>query len=352
MAMDNFLQQLRWALFKVCPACAVRWHNGLHRQNRRDRVLIFALLGAAAFASIHLLVMAFAWMDLATRPTEKRNMMALEIAALQSQNIQVRAASLAQHQQHAASLQVLHQLEDQSFELMRYWPNSATRMPLLSQLQQLAAHHGLRVLLLKSSLTPASNPPLIPSDKLAMAHSMGYESTTLRIQLVGAEKATFHFWQSVHRILPNGLWKHLSWKLGPDGLYVFEAQLQLWWEPQDADTDTGVEVHWPKAPARVPSVSLDPQKMAHVFPNHSQALMRVVGMGQSAPASSNAAQEFGALPAAWAMVKSGNQILPVQVGQLLGLEKFEVTRTDRQGLWLMQTDSGAQHLVAWELLKP
>jgi hypothetical protein len=52
------------------------------------------------------------------------------------------------------------------------------------------------------------------------------------------------------------------------------------------------------------------------------------------------------------MVKSGNQVLPVKVGQLLGLEKSKVTFTNAQGLWLAPPGSGAQHLVAWETLKP
>ena len=350
--IESMQQQLRWALFKVCPACAVRWRNGLQGESSQVRIFIFAAWAASSFASVHLLAHVIAWMGMATRPTEQLGLMEIEVAALQTQNIQIRATESTRHQQHVNSMQALHQLEDQSFQFIRYWPNSATRMPLLSQLQHLAAQLGLRVVLLKSMPTTPLSQALIPAVSLLGARSMGFESTTLRLQVSGPEKATYAYWQRVNRMLPNGLWTQLSWKLAPDGLYLLDGQLQLWWEPQDADTDTGVEVSWPEASRPVPSVSLQTKDIAHVFPNHSQAQMRVVGMGQWSATNTGSVKATSSWPAAWTMVKSGNQILPVQTGQLLGLEKFKVTFTDAQGLWLTPEGSGAPHLVAWETLKP
>ena len=356
MGIESLLQQLRWALFRVCPVCAVRWRNGFWGQSRLARIGIFTVWGTTSFLSIHLLVLVITWMGWATRPSQQLHLMEIEVANLQAQHRQVSAVAVARQQQHVKSMQELHQLENQSFEVMRHWPNSAIRMPLLSQLQYLAAQHGLRVVLLKSTLTPPLSQALKPSLNLPDASAMGFERTTLRLQLTGTERATYTYWQTVNRLLPNGLWTQLSWKLAPDGLYLLEGQLQLWWEPQDADTDTGVEVRWPQAPQPAPSVSHQVKDMAHVFPNHPQAQMRVVGMGQwgaatltSPPAS---ASPSSITPTAWAMVKSGNQVLPVQVGQLLGLEKSKVTFTNAQGLWLAPAGSGAQHLVAWETLKP
>jgi conjugal transfer/entry exclusion protein len=92
--------------------------------------------------------------------------------------------------------------------------------------------------------------------------------------------------------------------------------------------------------------------LGHVFPGHSQAQMRVVGVGQRTASSAVLPTTSSSTSAAWTLVKSGNQILPVQVGQLLGIEKSKVTFTDAQGLWLAAEGGRSRHLVAWEQIKP
>jgi len=41
--IESMQQQLRWALFKVCPACAVRWRNGLQGESSQVRIFILQL---------------------------------------------------------------------------------------------------------------------------------------------------------------------------------------------------------------------------------------------------------------------------------------------------------------------
>ena len=350
--LETFWQQFRWALFKLCPACAVVWRNRLWGQSKRARWVLFFSWGTAAFVLIHWLVNVFFWTSGGVRPSHQLHVMTSEILSLQARAIQVKEVEGAAQQQHLKSQNQLRELEDQSFQFMRYWPNSAHRMPLLSRLQNLAAQRGLHVVLLKSMLTPPAVQSITQTLNLSAANSMGLESTTLRLQIAGTERATFDYWQTLNRLLPNGLWTQLSWKLAPDGLYLLEGQLQLWWNPQDADTDTGVEVRWPEPLKSALRLPLHLDLLGHVFPGHSQAQMRVVGVGQRTASSAVLPTTSSSTSAAWTLVKSGNQILPVQVGQLLGIEKSKVTFTDAQGLWLASEGDHSQHLVAWEQLKP
>jgi len=190
MGIESLLQQLRWTMFRVCPACAVRWRNGLWGQTRLARIVVFAVWGATSFLLLHLLAHAISWMGWATRPSLQLKLIEIEVTNLQAQNNQISAVASARHQQHVKSIYELHRLENQSFEVMRFWPNSAIRMPLLSQLQQLAAQHGLRVVLLKSTLTPHLSQSGWPAMNLQGGTAMGFESTSLRLQLSGTERAT------------------------------------------------------------------------------------------------------------------------------------------------------------------
>lgn len=294
-----------------------------------------------------LLVMASAWTVLVVAECLKAtgwwvsqvSAHARRVTELQAQG---QAAQLNQSQT-AAKVQALQHHQDQLNDLqarkdkvMAHWPNSAIRMPLLSQLQQLAMRQGLELVLLKSWPLP---------------DALGFDSAAVQFHFKGSEAATYAYWQTVDRIFSNGRWASLSWELGPDGLYVFQAQLHLWWDVQDADTDTGVAVRWDDVLARtskLPKVSSEPDSgsSTHVFPDQSHAQMKVVGVAQKAP---SLAQGETAIPTPpWVLVKAGHQVLPVKPGDVLGLEKVSVQGLDAQGLWVTSQAGQLQSRVAWE----
>ena len=66
--------------------------------------------------------------------------------------------------------------------------------------------------------------------------------------------------------------------------------------------------------------------------------MRLVGSGLSS--------------STWALVKSGQQVLPVQSGQYLGSERVKVQFANEHGLWGDVDDGPLQKLFVWEVAKP
>ncbi len=232
-------------------------------------------------------------------------------------------ASTTERRHH---LNELIEVQAEMDDLMVAWPNSNFRTVLLNHLQQLSQQHGLAVMQLKSAKLPDHH---------------GYEASSVQFSLKGAEGATFSFWQSVNRLLPNGVWTHVSWRALPDGLFALEGQINLLWDAQDADTDTGVEMKWRHQAAQNPQAL---KFQSHVLPDHPQAQMRMVGSVGSSHTSTPAAS--------WAFIRSGNQIHAVQAGQYLGLEKVKVHSTDSKGLWLGGDEGQAPSLMAWELIKP
>jgi len=259
----------------------------------------------------------------------------VQILKLQAQQLQLDSAtrSLVIAQKKIA----LNKLNAQDDERLAQWPNSALRMPLLSQLQVLAVQMGLKVMELKALPSPNAH---------------GFESSRIQLQMKGTQQATYAYWQSLDRVFANGIWPSLSWVLQADGQYVLSAQLHLWWDVDDAYTDTGVEVRWhddwiKRAISDQAAVQLSAQTTAqsflanagHVFPDQSRMHMQLVGVGNGEQTT-------------WALVKSGYQVLPVQMDQYLGSEKVKIKYANAQGLWGEVAEGVVQKLLTWEAGKP
>ena len=79
--------------------------------------------------------------------------------------------------------------------------------------------------------------------------------------------------------------------------------------------------------------------VAHVFPDQSRMHMQLVGVGNGEQTT-------------WALVKSGYQVLPVQMDQYLGSEKVKIKYANAQGLWGEVAEGVVQKLLTWEAGKP
>ena len=334
--VDVLLAPLRVKLLKWFPALALQWRNGIFFEPLWTRACAsMALTGLAAIgviAAASLLTLTGAYISQDNRRSE----LAQDLEALKRQAVLLQSEQASRQAVLQKNQSVLRELEEKSGDLLVHWPNSALRMPLLSQLQGLAVRRDVQ---------------LVKIQALSLPDEMGFESSAVRFHLKGTALATYGYWQTLNHVFSNGSWKRLSWELGPDGLFSFEAQLNLWWDSQDAYTDTGVAVRWNDALTHAPNVTASPEvgeslPMHHVFPNQSHAQMRMVGFAKfDTDKPSN-------IPKVWALVKSGHQVLPVQTGQLVGTEKLRVQRVDAQGLWLATQSDHPQTLVIWEAPKP
>lgn len=331
MNLESLIEKLRhWLhtiLWRCFPQTFVLWRNGVLWQLAGFRWgvgLGCFILSAATWCVLHwLLHQTGLW----NSPMGLRQNLMDEIQSIRPQAQKVLAEDSARNRWLSQKQLVLKDLNAQSNTLMTHWPNSALRMPLLSQLQTLAQHSGLQVIELKVAPSPEAH---------------GFESSRLLFQMKGSEQATYAYWKTLNQVFTNGQWLNASWMLQNDGQYLVSAQLHLWWDAEDALTDTGVEVRWPDALVPKTLRPLENIKQndltAHVFPEESHALMRLVGSGLS--------------DSTWALVKAGQQVLPVQTGQYLGRERAKVQFANEQGLWGEVDNGPLQKLLAWEVAPP
>jgi hypothetical protein len=315
---EEFWRWTRIVLWHLFPQTAVRWRNGVLWQSAGFRwgVLLGCVFLSAAFWS--LLQLTLHQTGLWVGQVGLRQNLTHEIESIKSQALQLQAEGATETLWLAQKQAALNDRLAESDAQVAEWLNSALRMPLLSQLQTRATQSGLQVIELKVAPAPDAH---------------GFESSRLSFQMKGSERATYAYWQTLNQLLRNGVWLNLSWLLQADGQYLMTAQLNLWWDAQDAMTDTGVEVRWQDA--LVPK-SHEPRP--HVFPEQSHTHMRLVGTGLSG--------------ATWALVKSGQQVLPIYTGQYLGSERAKVQFANAQGLWGAVDDGPLQKLLVWEAVTP
>ena len=328
--VDGFWGGLRYLLWKFFPKPSLLWRNGSLWHMAAFRwgvsVVVCGVSGLFIVLLQHLLHQSGLWHSPMALYSETKD--AVQDLEVQARNVQIEGAAktFLVTQKKVA----LDKLNAQHDDLLAQWPNSALRMPLLSQLQVLALKLGLKVIELKTQPSP---------------NVLGFESTRIHFQVKGSKQATFAYWQNIDRVFVNGIWPTLSWVLQADGQYVLLAQLHLLWDVDDAFTDTGVEVRWHDA--LVPKLDLG---AAHVFPDQSHAQMRLVGLGFSDALASQALPKMK--QTTWALVKAGPQVLPVQTGQYLGHERAQILFANEQGLWGVVDDGPVQKLLAWEVPKP
>lgn len=324
---ESFWRVMRAILWRFFPQTSLRWRNGALSQVAGFNGLMGLACMFLSAALLGVLQLLLHQTGLWGSPVAIRHNLLSEIDSLQPQAMQVQTELATRSLWLSQKKLILNDLVEQSDALVSQWPNSALRMPLLSQLQTLALQRGLQVIELKVAPSPNTH---------------GFETSRLLLQMKGSERATYDYWQTLNRVLNNGIWLNASWLLQADGQYLMSAQLHLWWDVEDASTDTGVELRW--ADALMSKSTLDLAAIrshdlsAHVFPDQSHAQMRLVGSGLS--------------DVTWALVKSGQQVLPVQTGQYLGSERAKVQFANDQGLWGDVDGGPPQKLLGWEVAKP
>jgi hypothetical protein len=328
---ESFWRVMRAILWRFFPQTSLRWRNGRLSQvagfnwlvGLACMLLSAALLGVLLSVLQLLLHQTGVW----TSQVAVRQNLLSEIDSLRPQALQVQSELATRLHSISQKKWMLNDLNEQVDALVSQWPNSNLRMPLLSQLQTLALQRGLQVIELKVAPSPNSH---------------GFESSRLLLQMKGSERATYEYWQTLNRVFNNGVWLNVSWLLQADGQYLMAAHLHLWWDVEDASTDTGVEVRWADAlmsKSNLDAAAIHSQDFSvHVFPDQSHSQMRLVGSGLS--------------DATWALVKSGQQVLPVQTGQYLGSERVKVQFANDQGLWGDVDGGPLQKLLVWEVTKP
>ena len=331
------LRKLMWQCF---PQAALHWRNGAQRHQtafRWGQGMAGFFISAMLVFLIQMFLHQTGWFvsQAALHQELMQGAQSLKLKALKLQS-EAAAKTLLRVQKNAD----LRQLNAQVDHLMAHWPNSAIRMPLLSQLQVLAIQKGLQVIELKA---------------LPLPDAHGFEGSRIHLQVKGSERATYAYWQSLDQVFANGIWPNLSWSLQSDGQYLLAAQLHLWWDADDAFTDTGVEVRWLDAfnskPVTEPVAGQTPLPLSvHVFPGQSHAQMKLVGSGHYGTAPLELSRQT-TIPG-WALVKSGLQVLPIQSGQYLGSERAKILFANEQGLWGEVGEGPVQKLIAWEASKP
>ena len=315
---EEFWRWTRTVLWQLFPQTAVRWRNGVLWQSAGFRWGVFLGCVFVSAALWGLLQLTLHHTGLWVSQVALRQNLTHDIESIRAQALQLQAEGAAGTLWLAQKQAALNDRHAESDAQIFQWPNSALRMPLLSQLQTRATQSGLQVIELRVAPAPDAH---------------GFESSRLFFQMKGSERATYAYWQTLNRLLSNGVWLNLSWLLQADGQYLMTAQMNLWWDAQDADTDTGVEVRW-----QDPLVPKSKEQAPHVFPEQSHTQMRLVGTGLSG--------------ATWALVKSGHQVLPIYTGQYLGSERAKIQFANAQGLWGVVGDGPLQKLLVWEVAAP
>lgn len=338
--LQELLGWLRKWLWHCFPKASLRWRNGALWRVAGFRWgvrLAMTVITAFMVALVQWLLHESGWR---VSPIALRNDLIQEVHKLKSLSLQAQSNATAQNLLWFQKKAALHEMSEQVDTLVAHWPNSAMRMPLLSQLQAHALQMGLQVIELKALPSPDVH---------------GFESSRVHLQMKGTEQATYAYWQNLDQVFANGLWPNLSWTIQPDGQYLLAAQLHLWWDADDALTDTGVEVRWLdsliKKPVTQPALAHDFSiDFGHVFPNQSHAHMKLVGSADSGSSAFDLSRQPPQM--GWALVKSGQQVLPVRSGQYLGSERSKIHFANEQGLWGEMADGPAQKLLTWEANKP
>ncbi len=324
-----------WTQAQLARAChahmPVLW---VHWQNHTLFASPFARAGRALALSVATSgALVLLWQSLA-------GWAALPSSRWAQRQLQVRVQTRQQVDQQAQAVGALAAMErlrqvalDQQAQIdeqVLAWPNSALRLSLLNQMQQMAQQRGLHVRHLRSLHEPAQH---------------GYEGSAVHFSVLGTEWAVHAYWQALQQLLQNGAWTSWAIRLQPDGQYSFEGHLALLWDAQDAITDTGVALQWHASVAA--SAAAQPVAVpvhAHVLSDQSQAQMRVVGAAQSTLP--------GNPETAWTWIRSGTSVHLVRPGQLLGREHSKVGFTDALGLRLSAGAGQADSQLGWEVVKP
>lgn len=338
--MESFWGWLRLGMWRLFPSASLLWRNDAMWQSAKVRRWLASSWFLMAVASTVCIQFFLHHSGLVPSSFAERNQLMENIHRYQIQVTQKQAEGAGRNALMAQAKEALNTMSAQSDAWVAHWPNSALRMPLLSQLQVLATRTGLTVVELKA---------------LPLPDAHGFESSGVQMQMKGSERATYAFWQSLDQVFVNGIWPQLSWVRQADGQYLLSAQVQLWWDADDAMTDTGVSVRWHDVlafrggPDAVVSQALTPHAV-HVFPNQSHLQMRLVGAGLSSAESSGPPHQPA--HAHWALVKSGQQVLPIQSGQYLGTERAKMLFANEQGLWGELGEGAVEKLILWEGKSP
>ena len=327
------------------PAASLRWRNGqlfATAQARGWRATLVGSLSMLLFGMAWQLLSGAGWIHshrVAMKQWQGEQTTLQNIEALQQ--IKLEALALANEKRKATQLEYQLALDD----LILAWPNSAMRSQLIDRLQRMAQSQNLRIE--QMALAPLPN-------------EHGYEAGTLSFIVKGSELATASFWKALNQLFQNGNWTALTWRRLPDGNFLFEGQLHLLWDAEDAFTDTGVELQARGRSAADAKVNLK-QKLndtnytnkislqkSHLWPDQSLSQMSLVGAAQSADPSNK--------DWTWTLLQLGRQIQAVRPGQYLGLENRLVLSLDAQGLWL-EGATGTElslplTLLAWDKVLP
>ena len=323
----------QWAAKKV-PQWALRWQNKVLFESPWLRAVRALMIMALTVMLLQLVVYGFDMLVPMQLPSAKWQQHQESTHRLSQQlDLQQTQFAVAQTQLNSNHM-LLEAQQIQVDDLTLAWPNSNLRLFMLSRLQQMAQRRGLQVLDLKAS----------PETPLH-----GYETSTLRFNVKGAEGAVQAYWQALNQLFQNGLWVTWVFRALPNGLSSLEGQLQLLWDADDAFTDTGVELLdaaltiTETGRTNLNSLKTD-EDLAHALPDQSPQSMQVVGSARPSGAAENIA--------AWTWIRSGTQIHLVQSGQRLGLERHRVGQVDDRGLWLLDESGQSDAKLGWEHVKP
>lgn len=324
---------LRWCS-QHAPQLTLQWQNRRLFASAVSRVLRASVLCAAMIIVLNLIWRLSESLLKIQSPTaqwqqhqEKTQHFSAQLKLKQKQFVEAQERIEAHHK-------LLVQQQIKFDELTLTWPNSNFRLLMLSRLQTMARQQGLQVLDIKTAVDKSQH---------------GFEASTLRFSVRGAESATHGYWQALDQLFQNGLWLSWVFRVMPDGLWTLEGQLHLLWNPEDADTDTGVQMLDMAADSAhegATKYAARPvlESLPHLLPDQSQQSLHVVG---SARPSSLSEQNT-----AWTWIRSGQQIHLVQSGQRLGIEKQMAMHADEHGLWLLGETGQAATPLSWEAIKP
>jgi hypothetical protein len=156
--MDEILGRLRSVLWRCFPKASLLWRNGvLWQVAAYRRSLGLALfLGSACclFCEVFSAASPAASIGLVGQSGDVAGRLLQTVQSLELQAQQLQLNSATRSLWNRAKEIALNKLNAQDDERLAQWPNSALRMPLLSQLQVLAVQMGLKVMELKALPSP------------------------------------------------------------------------------------------------------------------------------------------------------------------------------------------------------